>query len=174
MNDDVVRRPAARPLNMSSTKVPKGALPYWHAALEAEQNFQVGLEMATGIDRELIERDLAAATAHREWMMIDILTFGDWLHDEPKPPSQRGRPVDPELVFRDKRIAAHSLLLELMGWPTKAAVAHVMQLYHVPRTTAFAARKRWIPLLQKLNYDRAPLQQQEQRLKIFEAHSQSR
>jgi hypothetical protein len=56
-------------------------------------------------------------------------------------------------------MAAHSLLLELEGNPTKAAVDGIVKLYRVPRSTVYAARKRWCPLLRKLGYHRVSLRQ---------------
>jgi hypothetical protein len=162
MKDDVARKRRTirgKPF----LRIPKATLPHWHAALDAERNLQSDLKDARldSIDREIIERDLAVATAHREWMMLDILQFGGWLHDERnnERTSRRGRPADPEIAFRDKRMAAHSLLLELEGNPTKAAVDGIVKLYRVPRSTVYAARKRWCPLLRKLGYHRVSLRQ---------------
>jgi hypothetical protein len=148
-------------------RIPKSKLPHRCAACEAELDLRTELAFAKGIDREII---LAAATEHREWMMLDIFSFGGWLHDQRnnERTSRRGRPIDPEIAFRDKRIAAHSLLLELEGNPTKAAIDSIVKLYRVPRSTAFAARKRWCPLLRKLGYHRASKRRRQQRLKTLE------
>jgi hypothetical protein len=94
-----------------------------------------------------------------------LLWFGGWLED--KAPSRRGRPIDPEIRFRDKRIAAHSLLLELEGEPTEASVAGVMNLYGVPRSTVFAARKRWLPHFRATLCHVSP-QERKSRMEMFE------
>jgi hypothetical protein len=62
--------------------------------------------------------------------------------DDPEERPRRGRPVDPNTAFRNQRIAAHSFLLELEG-PTEAAVAAIMDLYQVTRSTVFTARRQW-------------------------------
>jgi hypothetical protein len=112
-----------------------------------------------------IDPELERVEAELFWINTDVLWFGGWLED--KAPSRRGRPIDPEIRFRDKRIAAHSLLLELEGEPTEAAVAAVMKLYRVPRSTVFAARKKWLPHL-RATLCRFSSQERKSRMWMFE------
>jgi len=84
--------------------------------------------------------------------MMDILEFGGWLRDGCKQPSRRGRPSDPEVEHKSKRIAAYILRLELKGLSPKAAVADAVARYGVKRSTAYAARRRWHPQLRQSGY----------------------
>jgi len=70
------------------------------AGSSAERECEEDLADARGIiEREIAEQALEAATAARERMMMDILEFGGWLHDECKQLSRRGRPPDPEVAI---------------------------------------------------------------------------
>lgn len=132
--------------------IPDHTLPHWQAALEAERECEEDRAQAWGdIEREIADRALEAARAARERMMMDILEFGGWLHDERKQLSRRGRPPDPKVEHKSKRIAAYILLLELKGLSPKAAIADAGR-YGVKRSTAYAARKRWHPQLRQFGY----------------------
>jgi hypothetical protein len=136
-----------------SDPIPDHALPHYRAALEAERECQEDLENANGnIEREIAEEALKAATAARERMWLDIHEFGGWLHDERKQLSRRGRPPDPEVEYKSKRIAADILLLEQEGLSPKAAVADAANRHGVSRSTAYDARKRWHPQLRQFGY----------------------
>ena len=63
-----------------------------------------------------------------------------------------GRPPDPKVEHKSKRIAAYILLLELKGRSPKAPVADAVSRYGVKRSTAYAARKRWHPQLRQFGY----------------------
>ena len=65
-------------------------------------------------------------------------------------PSSRGRPSDPEVEFRSKRIAAYTQFREWEGHPLKAAIADAIARYKCSRAAVFAARKRWCPQMQHL------------------------
>lgn len=133
--------------------IPDHSLPHWQAALEAERNCEYDLEHAHGdIEREIAEEEALKATAARERMWLDIHEFGGWLHDERKQLSRRGRPPDPEVEYKSKRIAADILLLELEGLSPKAAVADAADRHGVSRSTAYDARKRWHPQLRQFGY----------------------
>ena len=98
-------------------------------------------------------------------MQLDMFYFGGWLGGREKPSRQR-RPADPRITWRDKRIAAHSLLLELEDRDSSAAqgkrpnfkdvIYTLKKLYRVNRSIIFSARKRWCPKLRKLGYDQLP------------------
>ena len=64
------------------------------------------------------------------------------LNGERRPPLRRGRRRAPEIDIRDYKIALYSLLLELDGEPTEAAVKATEQLFSVNRSTVFRARDR--------------------------------
>ena len=68
------------------------------------------------------------------------------LNGERRPPLQRGRRRAPENDIRDFKIALYSLLLELDGEPTEAAVKATEQLFSVNRSTVFHARHRRLPV----------------------------
>jgi len=139
-------------------------LPHWNQVLETERECLFDFDEALGeIDREIKQAELKAATAKREWMGIEIMYFGGWLGDREN--RLRRRPADPEITFRDKRIAAHSLLLELEARDRSAiegkrpqfesVVAIIEKLYGVKRSTIFSARKHWCPQLRKLGFDQS-------------------
>ena len=150
---DLQRKVRRLATSTTLTPIPSHTLPHWHAALEAERECEEDLADARGIiEREIAEQALEAATAARERMMMDILEFGGWLHDECKQLSRRGRPPDPEVEHKSKRIAAYILRLELKGFSAKAAVADAVARYGVKRSTAYAARRRWHPQLRQFGY----------------------
>jgi hypothetical protein len=150
---DLQRKVRRLATSTTLTPIPSHTLPHWRAALEAERECEEDLADARGIiEREIAEQSLEAATAAREWMMLDILEFGGWLHDERKQLSRRGRPPDPKVEHKSKRIAAYILLLELKVWSPKAAVADAISRYGVKRSTAYAARKKWHPQLRQFGY----------------------
>ena len=64
------------------------------------------------------------------------------LNGERRRPLRRGRRRAPEIDIRDYKIALYSLLLELDGEPTEAAVKATEQLFSVNRSTVFRARDR--------------------------------
>jgi hypothetical protein len=147
---DLYRKVRRLPTSGTLTPIPDHTLPHWHAALEAERQCEEDLADAHGIiERQIAEQALEAATAARERMMMDILEFGGWLHDECKQLSRRGRPPDPEVEHKSKRIAAYILRLELKGLSAKAAVADAVARYGVKRSTAYAVRRRWHPQLRQ-------------------------
>ena len=150
---DLYRKVRGLPTLETLTPIPGHTLPHWQAVLKAERECEQDLEDARGdIEREIAEQALKAATAARERMMMDILEFGGWLHDECKRLSRRGRPPDPEVEHKSKRIAAYILRLELKGFSAKAAVADAVARYGVKRSTAYAARRRWHPQLRQFGY----------------------
>jgi hypothetical protein len=155
---DLYRKVRRLPTSRTPRPIPGHTLPHWHAALEAERQCEEDLADAHGIiEREIAEQALEAATDARERMMMDILEFGGWLHDEEcKQPSRRGRPPDPEVEHKSKRIAAYILRLELKGLSPKAAVADAVDRYGVKRSTAYAARRRWHPQLRQFGYGSTP------------------
>jgi len=154
---DLYRKVRRLPISGTLTPIPGHTLPHWHAALEAEGQCEESLADAHSIiERQIAEQALEAATAARERMMMDILEFGGWLHDECKQLSRRGRPPDPEVEYKSKRIAADILLLELEGLSPKAAVADAAGRYGVKRSTAYAARKKWHPQLRQFCYGSTP------------------
>jgi hypothetical protein len=158
--------------------IPEDTLPYWRAALEAEEECQQDFEEALGeIDREVALARLKAATEKRDLMQMDILYFSGWLGD-PKRPLRQRRPADPMTTWRDKRIAAHSLLLDSEERDSvaqenrrpnlKKAVGLLEELYRVRRSTIFSARKRWCPKLRSLGYDQIPADKRRRRLETLE------
>jgi hypothetical protein len=156
---DFFRKVRRLPTSRTLTPIPSHTLPHWQAALEAERQCEEDLARARAleepygiVEREIAEQALEAATAARERMMMDIFEFGGWLHDECKQLSRRGRPPDPEVEHKSKRIAAYILLLELKGLSPKAAVADAAGRYGVKRSTAYAARKKWHPQLRQFGY----------------------
>jgi hypothetical protein len=156
---DLYRKVRPLPTSEPPTPIPAHTLPHWHAVLETERECEEDLARPRALEEpyrtvecEIAEQALEAATAAREWMMLDILEFGGWLHDERKQLSRRGRPPDPKVEHKSKRIAAYILLLELKGWSPKGAVADAVSRYGVKRSTAYAARKRWHPQLRQFGY----------------------
>jgi hypothetical protein len=120
------------------------------------------------IEQELILRDLEEATAKREWMSIDGLYFRGFLHnDKCKGISRRGRPPDPEVEFKSKRIAAYTMLLQLEDELVKAAVDDSMKIYGVKRSTVFAARKQWCPQLRKLGFGQIGSAERREKIEWF-------
>jgi hypothetical protein len=109
-----------------------------------------------------------------DWKLLDKLYFGGFLHnDKCKGMSQRGRPSDPEVAFRNKRIAAFTMLLELEFRSIEAAVADAMQVYGVMRSTVFAARTQWSPQLHKLGFDRISPAERRRKIQWFRDIEQS-
>ena len=156
---DLMRKVRRLPTSRPPRPIPAHTLPHWHAALETERECEEDLARARAleepygiVEREIADQALEAATAARERMMMDILEFGGWLHDECKQLSRRGRPPDPEVEHKSKRIAAYILRLELKGFSAKAAVADAVARYGVKRSTAYAARRRWHPQLRQFGY----------------------
>jgi hypothetical protein len=156
---DLMRKVRRLPTSGPPRPIPAHTLPHWHAALETERECEEDLARARAleepygiVEREIAEQALEAATAARERMMMDILEFGGWLHDECRQLSRRGRPPDPEVEHKSKRIAAYILRLELKGFSAKAAVADAVARYGVKRSTAYAARRRWHPQLRQFGY----------------------
>jgi hypothetical protein len=156
---DFFRKVRRLPTSSTPRPIPSHTLPHWHAALEAERECEEDLARARAleepygiIERQIAEQALEVATAARERMMMDILEFGGWLHDECKQLSRRGRPPDPEVKHKSKRIAAYMLRLELKGLSAKAAVADAVARYGVKRSTAYAVRSRWHPQLRQFGY----------------------
>jgi hypothetical protein len=115
-----------------------------------------------------IEPELARVEAELDYIHFDLVYFGRWLQDGQKQRSRRGRSADPKIVWRDKRIAAHSLLLKAEGVRGKTALASIMELYRVSRSTALEARKYWSPQLKKLGYDGVPPRERQLRLETLE------
>src|SRR5208337_3079589 len=166
--DDPLGKIPIRRIGGWSRSIPKD--PRWIEAVQAERECQLHLEDTRSgtIDHELALRDLQAAIAKREWMAIDFLFFGSFLHDDKhKGPSRRGRPPDPEVEFKSKRIAAYTMLLELEGMLTKAAVIDGTQVYGVKRSTVFAARKQWCPQLRKLGFGQIASTKRRRKIKWF-------
>jgi hypothetical protein len=120
----------------------------------------------------VIEPELKRIEAELGWIQLDLLYFGGWLQDNQQP-SRRGRPVDPKITWRDKRIAAHSLLLELEKIPSKIAIASITELYHVPRSTVFTARQRWCSRLREFGYHKASLRKRRSWRKTLEWNCQN-
>ena len=152
MKDDVIRKQSYGTFKPGLTPDQRAH----YRALETEyENLQEEHRQAGEIEREYwIEPELKRIEAELDWVHLDLLYFGLLLQDKgKKQPSCRGRPLDPEIIWRDKRIAAHSLLLEAERIPSKIAIASIMELYRVGRSTVFAARKRWWPLLREFGYD---------------------
>jgi hypothetical protein len=119
-----------------------------------------------GIDATTAE--IAAVDAAREWIVIDLLWFGDWLIEaERKRTSRRGPPPDPGVKFTSKVIAAYSLLQELEHGSVESAVSATQQLFHVSRVTVTNARKRWGSQLRKLGYGQVPAERKA-RIKMIE------
>jgi hypothetical protein len=146
-----------------------------YRALETEyENLQDLHEWVGETDREYwIEPELKRIEAELDWIHLDLLYFGGWLQDKGKKQlSRRGRPLDPEIIWRDKRIAAHSLLLEAEGIPSKIAIASIMELYRVARSTVFAVRKRWWPLLREFGYDQKSPQKRRWWIETFASYCQ--
>jgi hypothetical protein len=145
-------------------------LPHWQEALQIERERQEDFDNALGeVDREIALAELKAATARREWTEMDLFYFGGWL-GEPKKASRRRRPADPEIAFRDKRIAAHSLLLE-QAYGSKrnlsTIVDDITSQYRVGRSSVFNARQRWCPQLRKLGFDKILPEERNKRLMTF-------
>jgi hypothetical protein len=163
MKDDIAReqfyKPGLTPDQLAHYKE-------LQAQCEDLRDQQIG---ASEIEREYwIEPELKQIEAELDWIHIDLVYFGGWLQDKgKKQPSRRGRPLDPEIIWRDKRIAAHSLLLEAKGIPSKIAIASIVELYRVARSTVFAARKRWCPLLREFGYDQKSPQERRWWIEIF-------
>ena len=152
MKDDVIRKQSYGTFKPGLTPDQRAH----YRALETKyENLQEEHGQAGEIEREYwIEPELKRIEAELDWVHLDLLYFGLLLQDKgKKQPSCRGRPLDPEIIWRDKRIAAHSLLLEAERIPSKIAIASIMELYRVGRSTVFAARKRWWPLLREFGYD---------------------
>jgi hypothetical protein len=110
-----------------------------------------------------------ATEAEREWITLDLLYLGGWLHDDRARTSPRGAPRQPETEFWNKRIAAYVTLLECEGWRTEPAIAKARQIFRVTRSAAFAARKRWAAQLASLGYDRASPELRQRRIKVIES-----
>ena len=110
-------------------------------------------------------------------MMLDIVYFGGWLGDPERPLRQR-RPADPLITFRDKRIAAHSMLLEQEELDRCAAqgthlnlkkvLGSLNDLYSVKRSTIFYARKRWCPKLRSLGYGQTSTEKRRRLIRMLE------
>jgi len=152
VKDDVARQVKLGPFKPGLTPDQRAH----YGALEDDyEYFRERRKGASETEREYsIEPELKRIEAELDWIHADLFYFGGWLQDkEKKQSSRRGRPPDPEIIWRDKRIAAHSLLLEAEGFPSKIAIASIMELYRVARSTVFAARKRWCPLLREFGYD---------------------
>jgi hypothetical protein len=162
---------------------PAESIPLFQEAVRAVEECQENLDQTPPgtIDHEIASAELEAATARHEWMMLDLLYFGDWL-GEPKNESKKsriGRPPDPEIAFRDKRIAAHSLLLEQEERARarangkrpnfKKVIGSIASLYRVNRSTIFSARKRWYPPLRKLGYDQCPARERHATMDVLES-----
>ena len=156
------------------------------AALPFKFSYQHELEKSEIIKKYLQSR--RAASARRkvhyfnaledieecDWKLLDKLYFGGFLqNDKCRGMSRRGRPSDPEVAFRNKRIAAFTMLLELEVGSTEAAVADAMQVYGVMRSTVFAARKQWGPQLHKLGFDRISPAERRRKIKWFRDIEQS-
>jgi hypothetical protein len=131
-------------------------LAHWREAVETEDDLIDDLIYEHGeIDRQIKWAELKDAAARRKCIGRDIRYFGGWLQ-EPKKTSRERRPADPEVAFRDKRLAAHMLLLELESTKIESVVETLKTLYGVKRSTIFSARKRWCPQLHKFGYDQMP------------------
>jgi hypothetical protein len=187
---DSYQREAQRAHRAQFRKFPKD--PRWVEAVRAEEELLQDFEAAGGdveayldsyeaakagyeakatdgsIEQELILQDLKEATATREWMLIDWLYFGGFLHnDKCKGISRRGRPSDPEVEFKSKRIAAFTMLLQSEGMLVKAAVIDAMKVHGVKRSTVFAARKQWCPQLRKLGFDQIGSAERRRKIEWF-------
>jgi hypothetical protein len=161
MKDDI-RAVRGTTIKFSLTDAQRGRIEELRAYREDLRRERIG---ASELAQCAIDPELERVEAELDWVQTDLLWFGTWLED--KASSRRGRPTDPEIRFRNKRIAAHSMLLELAKKQTKAAVATVESLYGVPRSTVFAGRSQWLPHL------RAPLRRlsprdRKLRMKMFE------
>ena len=82
--------------------------------------------------------------------------------------SKRGRPLNPQTEFRDKRIAAFTKFKQWEGCVPKAAVAYAVALYGMKKSTVHAAVQQWGPQMEHLNFDPATAKKYRERLEDHE------
>jgi hypothetical protein len=118
---------------------------------------------------------IAASRAEQgDWSILECLLFHGWSRPRGISLTQaecrilfeilkgtrtrpRGRRANPtETENRANHLAAYSLLLELDGISTKAAVIDTMQAFDAKRSAVFAARKQLLPKLRKIGYQQMP------------------
>jgi hypothetical protein len=116
-----------------------------------------------------VELTCATHLEQRVFLLQEYL-FGTWFNKNSSEPSSRGRPSDPEVEFRSKRIAAYTQFREWEGHPLKAAIADAMARYKCSRAAVYEARKQWCPQMQHLRpyFDRAIAKEYRERIEQFE------
>ena len=107
------------------------------AAPQAEQNNWNAMKSLLTIGSRLEGIRLTGAECR---LLLQVL------NGERRRPLRRGRRRAPEIDIRDYKIALYSLLLELDGEPTEAAVKASEQFFSVSRSTVFTASQALIGL----------------------------
>jgi hypothetical protein len=104
--------------------------------------------------------------------MMQRLLFGT-IFTRSRKPSARGRPPDENAVFKSQRIAAYTQFREWEGrartrYRAKEAIADALARYNTSRSAVWAARKKWCPQMQHLQFDAATAKQFRERLERAE------
>lgn len=123
-------------------------------------------------------RDEEQATPHwikvfKQLVYCDLFVRYEQILSGHAQPRRSGRSVDPVVEFRNKRIAAHSFLVELEGMPTEAAVSAMIKLYGMSRSTVFAAREQWRQLRKEYAEQLSP-EQRRREIESLERACQSK
>jgi hypothetical protein len=119
---------------------------------------------------EAQEKEWEDATAMEQRVFFsERYLFATWFKKD-REGSTRGRPSDPAVEFRSKRIAAHTQFREWEGEPHKGAVADAMARYNCSRAAVYEARKQWCPQMKHLrpHFDRATAKVYRERIERFE------